>query len=42
MAVAGEEPLDGVMAEAAIAVVDDEQAGAEGCGEVQGRLQWIG
>lgn len=43
VAVAGEEPLDGVIAEAAIAVVDDEQAGAESGGEVQGvRVLWIG
>lgn len=36
VAVAGEEPLNGVIAEAAAAVVDDEQAGAERGGEVQG------
>ena len=36
VAVAGEEPADGAIAEAAVAVVDDEQARAESGGEVQG------
>ncbi len=35
VAIAGDEPLDRAIAEAAGAVVDDEQAGAESSGEVQ-------